>query len=218
MIAKELIDPAVRPLTLSDRLEKLFKGAGVSSLPVVNAEGRYEGLVHRQNLPFGTGPDTPINAIRSYLLPYSVPPSAHPFEAVKLWVEYPLELFPVVSESGQYLGTISLRTLRKFLMALGPFEGDTRTFEVVVPARPYAMRDVVQALEGNGIEVRFVGPLAAPADEKRFLVSVPGHQYYEALAALYRRGWRVDQYDITDTEADDELRSRIGYFQRLLEI
>ncbi len=216
MIAKELIDPAVRPLQLSDPVGIVMRSAGgVRSLPVVSEGDTYEGIIHRDNLPFGISPETIVKSVRAYLLTHHVHPQSHPFEIIKLWVEHPIEIFPVVAENQRYVGAVSLRSLRKFLTLLGPFYQASHAFEVNLPQRPYAFRDIIQVLEGNQIRILFIAPLLRNNDSQQVVIAVPEYQYYDALAALFRHGYQVAEYD---GGYNDEWQKRIEYFQRLLEI
>ncbi|GEM_PF-5552703 len=219
MIARDLIDADVRTLSPNDDVRLLLKAAlPVSALPIVTDDGQYLGLLHRSDLPLKTTPETRVEMLAPYLRRVYILPTQHPFEVIKLWVAHPVEVFPVVEANGRYEGAVSLRTLRKFLMDLAPFGQQSLSFEVYTPEQPYAMRDLIQALEGNGIQVLLAAPLpTSRPDEKRFLISVPAHQAETAQAAVSRRNYRIEHFGAPE-EMDESLRERIDYLHRLIEM
>ncbi len=217
MIARDLIDPDIHPLAPTDPVGILLKTAHpLMALPVVGEDGQYIGLLHRADLPFQTTPDTPVETLYPYFRKVSILPTQHPFEIIKMWVDHPLEIFPIVDAKGHYEGAVSLRTLRKFLTDLAPFQQSSRAFEVYGPDSPYAMRDLIQRLEGNGIQVLLVTALPTAPDRKRFVVSVPAHQYEEALGAMRRYHYRIEQFG--EKDIDETLRDRLEYLQRMIEM
>ncbi|MBN2173226.1 MAG: CBS domain-containing protein [Bacteroidales bacterium] len=117
MIAKQLINPSVVPLSPADTGSEYLYHMDENKLyfiPVVE-QNKYIGLLSEDEIFNLVDPDEPVRGQKITLKNPSVKDYQHVFEVIRVMAELKISVLPVVSEKNIYLGSITPDSLLGWL-------------------------------------------------------------------------------------------------------
>ena len=155
MIAKEMISDVIPALKTSDtgitalNWMDIFK---VSHLPIVNDE-EFLGLISENDIYDLNMPEEPLgNHQLSLLRPY-VTEDQHVFEVMEVLSRLKLSIVPVLDNSKNYLGVITLMELLHYFAELSGFLNKGGIVVLEMNSNDFSMSQVSQIVEGNDAKI-----------------------------------------------------------------
>lgn len=155
MIAKDMISDVIPALKTSDtgitalNWMDIFK---VSHLPIVNDE-EFLGLISENDIYDLNMPEEPLgNHQLSLLRPY-VAEDQHVFEVMEVLSRLKLSLVPVLDNSKNYLGVITLMELLHYFAELSGLQHKGGIVVLEMNSNDFSMAQVSQIVEGNDAKI-----------------------------------------------------------------
>ncbi|KAB2869733.1 MAG: CBS domain-containing protein [Bacteroidales bacterium] len=155
MIAKEMISDVIPALKTSDtgitalNWMDIFK---VSHLPIVNDE-EFLGLISENDIYDLNMPEEPLgNHQLSLLRPY-VTEDQHVFEVMEVLSRLKLSLVPVLDNTKNYLGVITLMELLHYFAELSGLQHKGGIVVLEMNSNDFSMAQVSQIVEGNDAKI-----------------------------------------------------------------
>ena len=114
MLAIELIADAVPPVHTSDSIQKVYDRMAefrVRHLPIVNEE-QFLGLLSEDDLIEETDYNVPVGSLALSLVNPYVLEDQHIYDVIRLFYERKLSVVPVLNAKKDYLGLISINTMK----------------------------------------------------------------------------------------------------------
>lgn len=150
MKASEIISPHFLEISLEDIPNlaiDLMAEFGINELPVMEND-EFIGIINRTSILS----KEPIDKNRQ-LNKFFVMADLHLWDVFKAFGENGLEILPVLTESGAYLGTIIKKDLVKLVTNLSSVKRDGAIIELVMRPRDYSLSQISQIIEGNDVKV-----------------------------------------------------------------
>lgn len=155
MIAKEMISDVIPALKTSDtgitalNWMDIFK---VSHLPIVNDE-EFLGLISENDIYDLNMPEEPLgNHQLSLLRPY-VSEDQHVFEVMEVLSRLKLSLIPVLDNSKNYLGVITLMELLHYFAEIAGMRHKGGIVVLEMNSNDFSMSQISQIVEGNDAKI-----------------------------------------------------------------
>ncbi len=156
MIASELLSDIVVPLKTSDTVEtaiSMMDEFKVSHLPIVNNTS-YLGLVSDVDLESGMDDlDTPVGNIKLSLSRPMISGNQHVYDVIRMMSEHHLSLLPVVDQEENYLGSVSLESLKDKLAGLASVQQPGAIIVLEMSQNDYILSEIAQIIESNDARV-----------------------------------------------------------------
>ena len=221
MTVRDLITEGLLPVgkadTVGDALSLLAYGE-LTQLPVVNEERHLVGMVRLATL-LGEGDlskpvgDLPFDA------PFSVSEDAHLYDAIELLSEQNVDLLPVISEDGSYVGSVGLSDVLKPVARLLKVADPGSILEVELPAHDFALRHLVHAVEEGGVRILSLTTRSTVDDLSTVTVilKLALEDTSRVRAVIEHLGYRVSHQTGRATP-DEELLHRVAEFMHYLEV
>jgi len=151
MIARNLISNLIPPLKTSDTGEQAINWMqefNVNHLPIVNAE-QFLGLISEDDIldmndlfePIG---NHPLSLFRPF-----VKENMHIYEVIKVCCELNLSIIPVVDDTENYVGVITLQSLVQFFGTLNGIKENGGIVVLEMNKSDYSMSEISRLIESN---------------------------------------------------------------------
>ncbi|HBI81875.1 MAG TPA: hypothetical protein DDY04_08055 [Bacteroidales bacterium] len=155
MVAKDMISDVIPPLKTSDtgmtalNWMDIFK---VSHLPIVN-EKEFLGLISESDIYDLNMPEEPLgNHQLSLLRPYVIE-DQHVFEVMEVLSRLKLSLVPVLDNSKNYLGVITLMELLHYFAEFSALRLKGSVLVIEMNVNDFSMSQICQIVEGNDAKI-----------------------------------------------------------------
>jgi CBS domain-containing protein len=156
MLTQDLISENIPPIKLTDTGVKALKWMDefkVAHLPVVDA-GQFRGLISDADIMDLTDPEKPLNASEELELDdIHVSEGQHIYDAIKVMNENHLTVVPVLSKSGEYLGSIALSNLMEKIGSISSITEEGSIIVLEVNFQDYSLAQIAQIVEGNNARI-----------------------------------------------------------------
>lgn len=155
MLVHELINTSLPQLQLGDSIAtalQLMSDFKLSHLPIVS-EDQYLGLLSEDDLLNVENEQDNIENFKEDFMQVSVISGNHFLSAVNIANRYQTNIVPVISESREYLGSISGNEL---LSVLGNFSGANESGAVVIleiQANKFSISEISRIVESDGASI-----------------------------------------------------------------
>jgi CBS domain-containing protein len=155
MVAKDMISDVIPPLKTSDtgmtalNWMDIFK---VSHLPIVN-EKEFLGLISESDIYDLNMPEEPLgNHQLSLLRPYVIE-DQHVFEVMEVLSRLKRSLVPVLDNSKNYLGGITLMELLHYFAEFSALRLKGSVLVIEMNVNDFSMSQICQIVEGNDAKI-----------------------------------------------------------------
>lgn len=156
MIASDLLSDIVAPLKTSDTVEtaiSMMDEFKVSHLPIVNNTS-YLGLVSDIDLESGMDDlDTPMGNIKLSLSRPMILGTQHVYDVIRMMSDHKISLLPVVDHDENYLGSVSLESLKDKLAGLASVQQPGAIIVLEMSQNDYSLSEIAQIIESNDARV-----------------------------------------------------------------
>jgi CBS domain-containing protein len=220
MIAKEILNTTIMPLTLSDtgltalnRMDE-FK---LDTLPVVNNSEYLTLLKEEEILEF----NLPDISLSEFHFPSRIPAvnqNQHLLELLKILTGYNCGLVAVVDERNRYRGCITQNEIFKALASLDIVQNPGGIIVLEVNVRDYSLSEIAQIVEANDAKVMGLFT-STPPDSTRMSITLKTNiiDISPILATLSRYDYSVTA-SFGQSDLDDLLRDRYDSLMNFLNI
>ncbi len=155
MQAASLISYSIPPLKLSDKGEKAIGWMNdfhVRHLPVVE-DGKLLGLLSEDEVLNFSDPDLSIQENRPSFLVKFVSTDQHLYDVMKLVVDSNLSVVPVLDNTGEYLGIITVENLIKQLVESGSITHPGGVLVLEMAPRDYSLAEIARLIESENAAI-----------------------------------------------------------------
>lgn len=149
MVAKKFMSSLIPPLKLTDTGEKALNWMldfHIRHLPVVD-EGRYVGVISEDEILDFNNPDAPISEHPISKQNISVDEYEHIYEIVKMVVRFQLSVIPVIDDTQNLLGVITLDTLLTHFATSASLTEPGSILVLEVNRRNYSLSEIARLAE-----------------------------------------------------------------------
>ncbi len=158
MIAKELVSEMIPPVKSSDTIEVAIEWMNefrVGQLPIVDG-GSYKGLITEDTILDTPEISVTIGSIASAYSGWDMvytEEGNHIYDAIDLMSNFNLELLPVLGESNDFLGVITLRDLVRYLNQLFALKEPGGILVLEIPQYSYMLSEIGRIAESADAQV-----------------------------------------------------------------
>lgn len=155
MLAGELINPLIKPLRLTDSVQKALDRMAefrLKQLPVVN-NNQLLGLISQDNLLDSADPRHLIKDTNTGLINYSIQENQHFYEVLKLIAEQQLNVVSVLNRDKTYLGMISTEGIIDKLAVLTAAKEPGSIVVLEISNRDNSLAHIAQIVESDHAEI-----------------------------------------------------------------
>lgn len=220
MLTTELINHSIPILHLQDSVVKalqLISDYKLTHLPVV-AEEKFLGLVSEDDLLDIEEPKLAVEVLQETFIPASVKENEHFLNAVNCSNLFETSIVPVINETKEYVGAITVTDLLK---ALGSFSGATEIGGIIVMGMErsqFAISEISRIVESNNATILHLNTTIQPDTG---LLTVTLHLNKKEIATIVNTFERYD-YDIIyyfgDEKFENEVHSNYRHLMNYLDI
>jgi CBS domain-containing protein len=220
MIAKELINDSYPPLKLSDSGLKALNWMEefrLEHLPIVDGLN-YIGLASEEDILKLSSLDQPLANHNLPLIKPFVKFNQPVFEVVKLISQEKLTVVPVIEESGNYIGVITLNDVLKHYSDSGMFDDASGVIVLEVGVKDYSLSEIARIIENE--DARILSLYITPNAENETLdltIKINQPELTRILSSFTRHGYIVREH-YHQTEFVDDLKSRYDSLMNYLGI
>lgn len=193
---KSILDSDITPVrasdTVAEAIEKMDR-LNVSKLPVTeNTTQKLIGQLSLRSLREASDEDKPVS---DYKLDEAIKvfEGQHIFEAVRLMLQYELNLLPVVDEEWTFLGFINKQQVLEMLSRMLNLAEFGSVITVQLDQRDFSISEVVHLIEVEGAKILGLTVETPEEEEQSFDVSIKLNlkDVSRVAAALRRYGYTV---------------------------
>lgn len=211
MLAEEFINQMIPPLKLNDSSQTALNWMEVfhlTQLAVVD-ERMFKGIIDEESILEKNNPDLPIS---EYLLSYkdvSVKSSSHYYDVINLASKNHLELVPVIGETNEYLGVISVNETSVAIAKMFASQGPGGIIVLAMKEIDYSLAQISRLIEAN--DTKILSVFVTDDTKKNSFVKVTLKlnrvDLTRVIATLERYDYRIiAQFQETDVENTDKDR------------
>ena len=220
MTASELISDLVPALMTSDTGEdalKLMSDYQTKHLPIVNNK-QFLGLISEEDIFNQDIFNEPVGSLQlSYYKPF-VPETAHIYEVLKVAAALKLTLIPVVDESNNYKGAI---TLEKILFEFAKINSITDAGGILAletNVRDYSLSEISRIAESNNARILSLYT-SIPEDSTKvhITIKINKEDIRDIISSFERFGYGVLGY-FHKSSFEEDLKDRYDSFIKYLNI
>jgi hypothetical protein len=219
MLPPHLIATPAAPLQISDKVNQalaLLDDLKVSSWPVVK-ESVYTGLISEEVLMDADANQT-LDSLQYDLRPYRALSTDHYLGAAGLMSERQLDVLPVTTPDGEYLGVIMMQAMLQQMATLSG--AATPGAMVVLEMDPidFSPGEISRLIETNDAQIR---QLNTQIDEQtgRIMVTIRinKQEISDIIATFQRYDYRV-AYFVGEEQYENELRRNYHHLLHYIEM
>lgn len=218
MIAKDIISyyiPAVKISASGDDALALMDEHKLNHLPIVDGT-KYEGIVSEDLLlelddSSLSIKELKLNLFRPYVNVYS-----HIFDVVKLFCEFKITSIPVLDDSEEYLGLITIQDLAFQLAKITNSNEPGGVLILSVNVRDYSLSQVAQIVESDNARVLSAYTMGS---EDSMSIDIVLKINKSDLSAIIKSFLRFDytiKASFHESSFDEDLQNRYDQFMRYL--
>jgi CBS domain-containing protein len=206
MIARELISQLIHPLRTSDTGEQALTYMQIyhlKHLPIVNSE-MLLGTISEEDIT--TSPiDEPIGSFSLGLNKAFVKDTDHLFEVMSVMADHKLTVIPVVDQSNNYLGLITLEDLIQYYARSFSFSESGGIIVIELQQLDYSLAEISRIIESEGATILSSFLTRDDASKKMYVTIKTNQKEVQHLQATLERFG----YTIKATFSEE------GYFESL---
>lgn len=221
MDAKEYIDASIPFLRENDSVDfglTLFEDFSIESLPVVNSQKKYLGLVSESTLlnsiTQGKIKEIAVQKEEAFVLENN-----HVYEAFGVVDKFDVDIVPVLDLQGDYLGVITSRTLLRNVAKISSAQLSGGIIEFVVGVRDYSMTEISRIVELNGGKIMssFIFNIDGDIERIRVLLKL-NIQDVSSIVSEFRQMNYLITGVYSDHESTDDSEDNLNHFFHYLDI
>ncbi len=219
MVAENLISSAVLPLRTSETGKMALasmENFNVRHLPIVNDHqllgviSEDDILVHNINEPIGSYQLSLLNAF--------VEKNDHLYEVMRLLAEHQLTVVPVVDETGDYLGMVSLEDVLNYFAKTAAFSDSGSIIVLEFQQRNYSLAEIARLVEAENATILSTFVTSHPDSSiVEVTLKINRQDIHNILAAFERFGY-VIKASFNEEEYLESLQERYDALMNYLNV
>lgn len=211
MLAEEFINQMIPPLKLNDSSQTALNWMEVFHLTqLAVVDGRvFKGIIDEESILEKNNPNLLIS---DYPLSYkdvTVKSSSHYYDVINLASKNQLELMPVIGESNEYLGVISVNETSVAIAKMFASQGPGGIIVLAMKEIDYSLAQISRLIEANDTKILsvFVTDDAKKDSYIRVTLKLNRVDLTRVIATLERYDYKIiAQFQETDVENYDKDR------------
>jgi CBS domain-containing protein len=221
MLAADLITDTIAAVSETDTVQAVLNRMStllVSQLPV-SIESRYAGLVTRQEIETAVLTDETVGSSKVAYLPVSVSGTQHIYEVIDAVSRHNLSLLPVVTESGEYQGSILLPGLLKQVGTITSAGEHGAIMVLLLALQDYSPAMLARIIEENNAKI--ISLFAVPDPNGKDItvtIKINTQETSSIIRTFDRYGFPVKTHFLADNQLDDFYRTRYEEFMNYMNI
>ncbi len=219
MVAENLISTAVLPLRTSDTGKMALvsmENFNVRHLPIVN-DSQLLGVISEDDILIHNV-NEPIGSYQLSLLRAFVKKSDHLYEVMRLLAEHQLTIIPVVDESGDYIGMVSLEDVLNYFAKTAAFSDSGSIVVLEFQQRSYSLAEIARLVEAEGAAILSTFVSSRPESSLvEITLKINRQDIHNILAAFERFGY-VIKASFNEEEYLESLQERYDALMSYLNI
>jgi acetoin utilization protein AcuB len=155
MIAKEIVSDVIRPIKISDTVQKVFERMAefrVNNLPVVSGF-EFLGLLREEDIIETPDHNISIKKLNLPLANISVNENQHVYDVIRLFCEQQLSVVPVLDQMRNYVGVISINTMMDHIAAITSGKETGGIIVLEINNRSNSLAHIAQIVESNNAQI-----------------------------------------------------------------
>ncbi|MCU0403491.1 MAG: CBS domain-containing protein [Chitinophagaceae bacterium] len=219
MFNQALISVPAAPLssgdTVADALNQL-EDLRVSHWPVAD-EGIFKGLISEETL-MDSDEGLQLKDLYTELLPYSVLADEYFISAVRMVTERKLDLVPVLSPEGEYLGVITQTELLQKMALICGTHSPGGLIVLEVNPHDYSPGEISRLIETNNAQLTQLNSSFEPATGLyHIIIRINKQEISDIIATFQRYDYRVVYY-AGEEQYENELKRNFHHLLHFLEM
>ncbi len=211
MLAEELINQRIPPLKLNDSSQTALNWMEVfhlTQLAVVD-ERVFKGIIDEESILERNDSNLLISDYRLSYQDSSVKASAHYYDVIKLASQNNLELIPVIGNTNEYLGVISVNETSAAIAQMFASQGPGGIIVLAMKELDYSLAQLSRLIEANDTKILsvFVHDDIKQVGYIKITLKLNRVDLTRVIATLERYDYRIiAQFQETDVENSDQDR------------
>ncbi|ABG60643.1 CBS domain-containing protein [Cytophaga hutchinsonii] len=211
MLAEELINQMIPPLKLNDSSQTALNWMEVfhlTQLAVVD-ELMYKGIIDEDSILEKNNPNLPISDYRLSYPDIAIKAGAHYYDVINLATQNHLELIPVLGNTNEYLGVISVNETSAAIAQMFASQGPGGILVLAMKEIDYSLAQISRLIEANDTKILsvFVTNDSKESDYLKVTLKLNRIDLTRVIATLERYDYRIiAQFQETDVENTDKDR------------
>lgn len=155
MLAGELINPEIKPLKLTDNVQKALDRMAelrLGHLPLVDGQ-QYLGLVSEESLLDIADHSTMLKELQINLSAYAIPEGQHAYEVLKMAAEFRLDGIPVLNSEKKYIGFVTQKEIIACLSKLSSVTEPGSIIVLSISNRDNSLAHIAQIVESDHAQI-----------------------------------------------------------------
>jgi acetoin utilization protein AcuB len=220
MLLHNLIKDTIPPLKTSDTAATALKWMEEfrhSNLPVIGENG-YAGMIYESDLLKIEKTNTPLSALsipfnRQYVNEYQ-----HIFDAIKFAANNEFTIVPVLSNSGQYLGLVTVMDIIKALSDANSLQNPGGTVVLEIEKDKYSLSEIARIVEAEGAQILSAHAIISKDPEKiEVTLKINRIDLTRILAGFFRNDFEV-MASYHQSEFQDDIQNKYDAFMNYLKM
>jgi acetoin utilization protein AcuB len=211
MLAEELINQMIPPLKLNDSSQTALNWMEVFHLRqlAVIDEQTFKGIIDEESILEKNNPDLLISDYRLSFQDVAVKASSHYYDVINLASQNHLELIPVLGNSNEYLGVISVNETSAAIAQMFASQGPGGILVLAIKEIDYSLAQISRLIEANDTKILsvFVTNDSKEPNYLKVTLKLNRVDLTRVIATLERYDYRIiAQFQETDVENYDKDR------------
>ncbi len=215
MVARELISNAIPPIKTSDTVQKVFDRMAefrVAHMPIVD-DNLLVGVISDEDLIEVQDYSTLVGDVNLSLSNAFVNEGQHIYDVIREFDEKRLTLVPVVDESRNYMGVISINTMVEYVASVTSVKEPGGIIVLEINNRNNSLSHISQIVESNNAQI-LSSYITSFADSTRLEVTLKVNRYdLSAIVASFIRYDYTVLSTFNDLKADNAV---VGRYDQLM--
>ncbi len=211
MLAEELINQMIPPLKMNDSSQTALNWMEVfhlTQLAVVD-ERMYKGIIDEDSILEKNNPNLPISDYRLSYPDIAIKGGAHYYDVINLATQNHLQLIPVIGNTNEYLGVISVNETSAAIAQMFASQGPGGILVLAMKEIDYSLAQISRLIEANDTKILsvFVTDDSKESDYLKVTLKLNRIDLTRVIATLERYDYRIiAQFQETDVENIDKDR------------
>lgn len=218
MIAAELISYEIPPLKLSDTGSKVLQWMEefkVKDMVVVKSK-KYIGIIEETDLLDRNNIDDKLETYSLDLKKPFVFKNQHIFEVIGLFVEFDVDVLPVLNENSEYLGLITSKKILQYLSEIVSVANQGSIITLEMNAVDYSMAEIAKIVESDDAKILASFITSHPDTTKiEVTLKINKTDITRVLHTFDRFNYTVTA-SFNESEYHQDLKNRYDEFMRFL--
>jgi CBS domain-containing protein len=197
MLAAELIDPMLPALKPTDTVEQALdwmQEHRIGQLVLTDQTG-YQGIVSEELLMDVVNDEQPLSSVMRLFDKLYVYEGQHLFEILGIALKNRMDVIAVLSEGGEFTGTISTaELLKQFANELGVQEAGAILI-LNLNERDYSMAEISRLVESNNVKIissYYASAAYGMPDRSRLTLKLNRREIAPVVSTLERFGYQIE--------------------------